>query len=318
MSEEKSFWQRIGLHDWFLKNDAPDKLDGISNITPDDVYHYLIEKFRDSMKVLSFADRIVFYHEYIICFNAEDYNEFMETKKGLFGLIAHETVKEFHKILKEYRTAGKVVVASSNKWVFRFVSHPDYSRGDKGFIGKLLPEANLQKADNLRVTYIPRQTGIAQTLDINEDILKGFNFYSDGYYEIPYQEDLETEASMESVNGRAGAKAKLEVILPDKTYSGKKVEYLLREDKVTVSGSDEATDAPGVFRIPSDWVNSPHLFIRYDKNDGKFYVSSFGEKTIVNETEMPRSTVEDPEWTELPLNSHMVLNGIVGINIFKA
>ena len=46
------------------------------------------------------------------------------------------------------------------------------------------------KEENLRVTYIPRQTGIAQTFDINPDILKDFHFYSDGYYEIPYREDL--------------------------------------------------------------------------------------------------------------------------------
>ena len=316
MAEEQSFWQRIGFHEWFLKNDAPEAQNVISGIAPDEVYQYLIQKFQESIKTLSFADRIVFYHEYIICFNADDYKEFMENKKGLFGLIAHESVKEFHKILAEYKAKGKVVIASGNKWVFRFVSHPDYKRGDKGFIGKLLPEAGQQKQGNLRVTYIPRQTGIAQTLDINEDILQNFHFYSDGYYELPYQEDTEKPVT-ETGSNNSKARARLEVILPDKNYKGKKIEYLLNDDLVTVSGSDETVDNQSVFRIPSDWVNSPHLNIRFSAGDGKYYIASFGEKTIVNETEVQRSTVENPEWAELPLNSHIVLNGIVGINIFK-
>jgi hypothetical protein len=70
--------------------------------------------------------------------------------------------------------------------VFRLVSHPDYARGDKGFIGKLLPDNN-QKEKNLRVTFIPRQTGIAQTFDVSQEALKGFTYYSEGYFEIPYE-----------------------------------------------------------------------------------------------------------------------------------
>ena len=78
--------------------------------------------------------------------------------------------------LKNTGEEGKTVEPSSSKWVFRFVSHPDYARGDKSFIGKLLPGQTAQKEENLRVTFIPRQTGIAQTFDINPDILKGLYF----------------------------------------------------------------------------------------------------------------------------------------------
>jgi len=103
----------------------------------------------------------------------------MDNKKGIFGIIVQESVKQFYATLKNYRAGGKTVEPSSSKWVFRFASHPDYEPGDKSFIGKLLPGSN-QKEDNLRVTYIPRQTGIAQTFDINPDILKGFTFYKLG------------------------------------------------------------------------------------------------------------------------------------------
>ena len=310
-----SFWKRIGLHDWFLKKEPDMPAHQFPTLTPNDVFHYIVDKFNESIQQLSFANRIVFYHEYIICFNPEDYKEFMENKKGIFGLIVQETVKRFYEILKDYRAKGKTVEPSSSKWVFRFVSHPDYARGDKSFIGKLLPGNLLQKDENLRVTFIPRQTGIARTFDINPEILQGFTFYSEGYYEVPYTEDLtytEGKAKPATVNGRA----RLETIIPEKEFAGRKLEFIMKEDDITVSGKD-AGESPQVFRIPTEWVNSPHLRIRYDKNEGLFYAASFGEKTLLNEKEVPRSDAAHPIWTLLPINSRMVLNGIVGINIFK-
>ncbi len=317
MAEQKSFWKRIGIQDWFLKDPGAQGAE-VSGLTPEEVYRYILHKFEESAKSLSFADRVVFYHEYIICFNEEDYRQFMENKAGLFGLIAHEAVKEFGTMLERYRNAGKTVVPSANKWVFRFVSHPDYGRGDMGFIGKLLPDASVaRQSDNLRVTFIPRATGIAQTQDVNEQILQAFNYYSDGYYELPY---IDARGGMNgSIGGnQQGACARLETVVPDKAYAGKKMEYLITEDEITVSGSEAGQGTASVFRIPSEWVNTPHLRICYDARSGKFNLASFGEKTVLNERELARSTPERPEWTELPLNSNIVLNGIVGINIFKA
>ena len=316
MKTKTSFWQRVGLHDWFLKKENTQTIRRTASVTPNDVYKYILEKFNESINQLSFADRIVFYHEYIICFNADDFRDFMDNKKGIFGIIVQESIKQFYAALKNHRASGKTVEPSSSKWVFRFVSHPDYERGDKSFIGKLLPGSNL-KEDNLRVTYIPRQTGIAQTFDVNPDILKGFTFYSEGYYEVPYQERLELDERKVSTAAQSGF-ARFETILPDKAFAGRKLEYFMKDEEVIVSGKDESRDASNIFRIPSEWVNTPHLRIRFNKEDGKFYLSSFGEKTIVNEKEVKRSDTANPIWTELPVNSRIMLNGIVGINIFKS
>ena len=92
----------------------------------------------------------------------------------------------------------------------------------------------------------------------------------------------------------------------------------MRDDEIIVSGKEEKKEASNIFRIPSDWVNAPHLRIRYNRNEGKFFLASFGEKTIVNEKEVGTSDINNPTWTELPINSKLVLNGIVGINIFKS
>ena len=316
MDSKPSIWQRIGIHDWFLTSENTGKNKKQLMLSPDDVYNYVIDKFTDSIRQLSFAGRIVFYHEYIISLNAEDYKEFINNKAGIFGLIVDESVKRFYELLKQYREAGKTVEPSSSKWVFRLVSHPDYARGDIGFIGKLLPDSN-KKEDNLRVTFIPRQTGIAQTFDISEDILRGFNYYSEGYYEIPYLADLSYDEKA-AVKKKEKYLARLETILPEKQLAGKKVEFLMNDEEIIVSGGDEEREEPYIFRIPSEWVNTPHLLIRFNKADGKFYMASVGEQTILNEENVPRSDINSPAWQELPVNSKILLNGIVGINIFKS
>jgi len=316
MEEKPSFWQRIGIQDWFLSSNDTGPVAKNQPLTPDTVYKYIIEKFKESIAELSFAERIVFYHEFIICLNTDDYRTFMDNKNGLFGLIAQESVKKFYDILNDYAATGKSVEPSSNKWVFRFVAHPDYKHGDKGFIGKLMPDGG-QKQENLRVTFIPRQTGMAQTFDISNDILKDFIFYSEGYYEIPYLANLKSAPKVEAIEGNV-LLARFETTLPDKAYSGKKLEYLMKYSDITVSGNEEAREDASVFKIPSEWVNSPHLQIRYNKTEDKFFLSSFGEKTILNENLVERSNPDAPKWVELPLNSRIILNGIIGMNIFKS
>lgn len=287
-----------------------------SSITPNQVFGYLIDKFKHSINELSFAGRTVFYHEYIICFNANDYQEFMENKKGIFGLIVQEAVKEFYNILTEARKAGKTVQPSASKWVFRFVSHPSYEPGDKGFIGKLLPGASQMANDNLRVTFIPRLTGIAQTFDINPDILNGFNFYSEGYYEVPYQEQLVYDGST-LTSSISAVKARFEAIVPEKGFAGKKIEYLMKDNMIYVSGNEDNRNDSNIFKVPTEWVNTQHLQIKWEEQDKKFYLASFGEQTLLNERSVHRSDTARPEWVELPVNSRIMLNGIVGINIFK-
>jgi hypothetical protein len=313
MSTNPTFWQRAGMHNWFLKKEAGTT--EMASLTPDTVYKYLVEKFQESISELSFADRVIFYHEYIICFSPPDYNRFMDSNRGIFGFIIKESVKSFYEILQQHRQKGKKVTASGNKWVFRFVSHPDYEKGDKSFIGKLLPGNLHRKEENLRVTFIPRQTGIAQTFDIAEELLKDFTFYSDGYYEITYHDSLLPEET--AAPKTPTYFARFETTLPDKQYAGKKLEYFMKRESIMVSGIEETADRPDVFRIPSEWVSSPHLSIRYDKNTDKFFLASFGEKTIVNEIGVENSDKAAPVWSELPMNSRIVLNGIVTINIFK-
>lgn len=317
MDTKPTFWQRMGLHEWFLKSENMESVGEVKSLTPNIVYKYIVDKFDESVKQLSFGQRVVFYHEYIISFSPDDYNEFMRDKKGIFGIIIQESLKQFYANLKEYRLQGRTVEPAGNKWVFRFASHPDYKKGDIGFIGKLLPGNQVQKDSNLRVTFIPRQTGIAQTVDINQAILKDFTFYSEGYYEVSFQEDLLFDAANVTPN-QTKSFARFETTIPDREFSGKKLEYLMKDEEITVTGKDEEITTSNIFRIPSEWVSSPHLRIRFDKNDDKFYLASFGEKTIVNEHEVAKSNMENPVWTDLPVNSRIVLNGIVGINLFKS
>ncbi len=321
METKPNFWQRLGIQDWFLTNENQPVTSVAPALTPEVIYKYIVEKFQESINELSFAGRVVFYHEFIISFNADDYREFNDNKQGIIGLIVQECVKKFYEILKGYREAGKTVEPSGSKWVFRVVTHPDYARGDKGFIGKLLPDSSApqKKEENLRVTFIPRQTGIAQTFDVNQEVLSGFTYYSDGYFEIPYEEQLEYDAK-EVNDSKPGQTviARLETIIPDKQFAGKKVEYVMKSEEIIVTGKEETREGDEIFKIPSDWVSVPHLYIRYNKADGKFYLASFGEMTTLNENLVQHSDINAPVWVELPVNSRMLLNGIIGLNLFKA
>ncbi|MEO5889970.1 MAG: hypothetical protein ABIQ31_06925 [Ferruginibacter sp.] len=318
MHTKRTFWQRMGLHDWFLKNETRESATAVKSLTPNTVYKYIVDKFEESVGQLSFGQRVVFYHEYIISFSTEDYNEFMHDKKGIFGIIIQESLKQFYANLKNYKSQGKTVEPAGNKWVFRFASHPDYAKGDIGFIGKLVPGHVVQKEQNLRVTFIPRQTGIAQTLDINQAILKDFTFYSEGYYEVPFQEDLLFDPTAKIPASQGKSFARFETTVPDREFAGKKLEYFMKDEDITVSGKEEESTASNIFRVPSEWVSTPHLRIRYDRNDDKFFLASFGEKTIVNEHAISKCEQQQPVWTDLPVNSRIVLNGIVGINLFKS
>jgi hypothetical protein len=55
-----------------------------------------------------------------------------------------------------------------------------------------------------------------------------------------------------------------------------------------------------------------------DKKNGGLFITSFGEKTIMNEKPIIASDINKPVWTELPINSKLILNGIVGINVYKS
>jgi hypothetical protein len=115
-----------------------------------------------------------------------------------------------------------------------------------------------------------------------------------------------------------GTIARLETIIPEKQYAGKKIEYLMKDDEIIVSGSDETRDDSNIFTIPTEWVNAPHLQIKYNKADSKFYLASFGELTTLNEMPVEQSEINAPKWVELPVNSRMLLNGIIGLNLFKS
>jgi hypothetical protein len=177
----------------------------------------------------------------------------------------------------------------------------------------LLPE-HAASDENLRVTFIPRQTGIAESMQVNPHILKDFSMYSEGYYELPFEDRNGAATAAAAVqNGFA----RLEAIVPDKAYTGKKIEFFMRQPEMIVTSADDKANAPNVFKVPGEWVDNSHLRIKHDNKERKLYVASFGEKTMLNETEIHRSEADKPEWTELPINSKLLLNGIVGINVFK-
>ncbi|RYY96933.1 MAG: hypothetical protein EOO11_12235, partial [Chitinophagaceae bacterium] len=68
MSSKPNFWQRLGLHSWFLNKPEAAPRESAALLSPSIIYNYILQQFEGSLAELSFANRVVFYHEYIIVF----------------------------------------------------------------------------------------------------------------------------------------------------------------------------------------------------------------------------------------------------------
>ncbi|PIH03600.1 hypothetical protein CS542_02225 [Pedobacter sp. IW39] len=102
------------------------------------------------------------------------------------------------------------------------------------------------KEENLRVTFIPRQTG-AETLDVNQDILNGFTYYSEGYYELPYAMDLENAKLVKGKSDKVLARLKRLCRIKFQVKAGIPDDHA----RILVSGKDEERKEPYIFSIPS-------------------------------------------------------------------
>ena len=92
----------------------------------------------------------------------------------------------------------------------------------------------------------------------------------------------------------------------------------MRDEEVLITGAIDTRRESNIINVPSEWIDTPHLKLRYNRQEDQFYIASFGEKTVVNEKEIPKSDPQFPSWSPIPLNSRIMLNGIIGVNLFKA
>ena len=91
--------------------------------------------------------------------------------------------------------------------------------------------------------------------------------------------------------------------------------YVIATDHLQITGPNATASSDGVeiLKIDDDSIMNPHLNIRFDAPNRRFLISAVGD-TKVNDRILERNP---DNWSELPNNSNILLNGDIQINFTK-
>lgn len=91
--------------------------------------------------------------------------------------------------------------------------------------------------------------------------------------------------------------------------------YVMATDHLQITGPNATSSSGGVeiLKIDDDSIMNPHLNIRYDAPNKRFLISAVGD-TKLNDRILERNP---DNWSELPHNSNILLNGDIQINFIK-
>ena len=91
--------------------------------------------------------------------------------------------------------------------------------------------------------------------------------------------------------------------------------YVIASERLQITGPSATTSTDGaeLLRIDNDNIMNPHFNIRYDAPNNRYLISAVGD-TKLNDRILERNP---DNWSELPNNSSILLNGDIQINFIK-
>ena len=95
--------------------------------------------------------------------------------------------------------------------------------------------------------------------------------------------------------------------------NGQKIDkYVITSERLQITGPSATTSTDGaeLLKIDNDSIMNPHLNIRYDAPNKRFLISAVGDTTL-NQKKLERNP---NNWSELPNNSTILLNGDIQLN----
>ena len=105
--------------------------------------------------------------------------------------------------------------------------------------------------------------------------------------------------------GIGNTSAKLAYKLDGQLYT-----YEINSNECWVCGEGAENGKPDIFIVKTNKINNPHLLIRKDTTDGKYYVAAFAP-SILETIQLPVSTPEKPKWTQIEKDVNIIMNGFV-------
>lgn len=92
--------------------------------------------------------------------------------------------------------------------------------------------------------------------------------------------------------------------------SGELYTYEMKSDECWICGEGGDASKPDTFVVKSNDVKSPHLLIRKDAKEDKYYVAAFAPASI-EQVQIPVSTPSKPVWIPLETNVNISMNTFV-------
>ena len=86
--------------------------------------------------------------------------------------------------------------------------------------------------------------------------------------------------------------------------------YEIKSNECQVSGNGADSTKPDTFVVKSSNVKSPHIRIRKNVAENKFYVAAFAP-TSIEEVQIPVSTPDEPKWVALNDGVNIDMNTFV-------
>ena len=114
----------------------------------------------------------------------------------------------------------------------------------------------------------------------------------------------------------AKATGELQIFESSFMVNGQKTDkYVINSENLQVTGpsATSGTNGTEILKIDDDSIMNPHFNIRYDAQNNRYLISAVGD-TKLNDKILERNP---DNWSELPNNSTILLNGDIQINFLK-
>lgn len=307
-------------------------------VSNDRILHELIRCFETSLERESFGTSLLFNAHYIIILHPASYKE----RLAAFPVIVNEAVQAFYDRLRQRKRPQDTIPLVATHWYFKFGPGTEFDGkqigpGDIDVIGSLTglslagPEPSPAPSASVKATRKVKNTNVYDKLDVNAASFSHIDFREAGAFAIKIDlrpitdEPVPATAQQAAPTAPLGqparpvhpsAIARIDCYLADKNRD--ETHWMLDREVVIARQEPDNQAFANYIRLDSPYVSNPHARIRYNEAAGVFEIASFSRhETRVNERVVTRSEPANPQWTALPDEAQILLNGIVTLQFHR-
>ena len=258
--------------------------------------------FRADLKNKSTKRIVSFPMALTVFLNSHDFNGF----RDYFPVIAKGIVYDLYDIIKEEMKDGRRCENIGDYWRINFLPCDEIPVEMDGKLislkpnGYLIASAGLTKEVSQKgeggdgCSTVLTSTGgsrVYGNVNINRKALENIEIVGDGAFNIRWdpkmeKADLHGHSPKQNVEGVVG-----------KLYAQGKV-FPMTKGTFMISGNDETSTDPNIFRLDSNFIENGHVHIQYMEKENKFKMAAFDD-VEVDGNPMPISTATDKKWCDL-------------------